>query len=135
MFNSVFILQLKHILTKKNCEMYFRARKNNTFSDLCVFQNGNTCNFGINQTFSTIYVRFLWNYQVFSSKKRLILSKLLMFFPNKILILFSFGKLTTIWLKITLKCTSELEKLIYFQFFTYKTVIFIQCYGFMCVSM
>ena len=31
MFNSVFILQIKHNLTKKNFEMYFRAGKTNTF--------------------------------------------------------------------------------------------------------
>ena len=32
MFNSVFFLQIKHIFTGKNIEMYFRARKTNTFS-------------------------------------------------------------------------------------------------------
>ena len=32
MFNSVFVLQIKHILTKKNFEMYFRAGKTNKFS-------------------------------------------------------------------------------------------------------
>ena len=69
MFNSVFFLQIKHILTKKNFEMYFRAGKTNKFSVFHV-ENGeiqsmlwfyvcfnrNTCNLG-----STIYVSFLWN--------------------------------------------------------------------------
>ena len=32
MFNSVFVLQIKHILTKKNIEMYFRAGKTNKCS-------------------------------------------------------------------------------------------------------
>ena len=32
MFNSVFFLQIKHILTKKNFEMYLRAGKTNKFS-------------------------------------------------------------------------------------------------------
>ena len=32
MFNSVFFLQIKHISTKKNFEMYLRAVKTNTFS-------------------------------------------------------------------------------------------------------
>ena len=32
MFNSVFFLQIKHILTKKNFEMHFRAEKTNRFS-------------------------------------------------------------------------------------------------------
>ena len=36
----------------------------------------------------------------------------------KCLILSPFCKLNTFWLKRTLKCTWELEKLIYFQFFT-----------------
>ena len=32
MFNCVLFLQIKHILTKKNIEIYFRAGKTNTFS-------------------------------------------------------------------------------------------------------
>ena len=32
MFNSVFSLQIKHVLTKKNFEIYFRAGKTNIFS-------------------------------------------------------------------------------------------------------
>ena len=68
MLNSVFVLQIKHILTKKNFEMYFRAGKTNKFSvfhvengeiqslwlyvcfnsvnvmALCIFQFRNTCN-------------------------------------------------------------------------------------------
>ena len=32
MFVSAFFLQIKHILTKKNFEMYFRAGKTNKFS-------------------------------------------------------------------------------------------------------
>ena len=32
MFNSVFFLQIKHISTKKNFEMYLRAGKTNKFS-------------------------------------------------------------------------------------------------------
>ena len=39
MFNSVFFLQIKHILTKKNFEMYLRAGKNDIFSVFHV-QNG-----------------------------------------------------------------------------------------------
>ena len=31
MFNSVFFLQIKHILTKKNFEMFSRAGKTNKF--------------------------------------------------------------------------------------------------------
>ena len=31
MFNSVLFLQIKHNLSKKNFEMYFRAGKTNTF--------------------------------------------------------------------------------------------------------
>ena len=31
MFNSGFFLQIKHILTKKNFEMHFRAGKTNIF--------------------------------------------------------------------------------------------------------
>ena len=31
MFNSVLFLQIKHNLTKKNFELYFRAGKTNTF--------------------------------------------------------------------------------------------------------
>ena len=60
MFNSVFVLQIKHNLTKKNFEMYFRAGKTNTFTVfhvengkisvnvmvLWVFQCRNTCNLG-----------------------------------------------------------------------------------------
>ena len=32
MFNSVFSLQIKHVLTKNNFEIYFRAGKTNIFS-------------------------------------------------------------------------------------------------------
>ena len=32
MFICVLLLQIKHILTKKNIEIYFRAGKTNTFS-------------------------------------------------------------------------------------------------------
>ena len=32
MFNSVFVLQIKHISTKKNFEMYLKAVKTNKFS-------------------------------------------------------------------------------------------------------
>ena len=39
MFKSVFFLKIKHIFTGKNFEMYFRARKTNTFSDFNV-ENG-----------------------------------------------------------------------------------------------
>ena len=60
MFNSVFFLQIKHILTKKNIEIYFRAVKTNTFSVFHVengeiqsmlwfyvcFKSRNTCNLG-----------------------------------------------------------------------------------------
>ena len=60
MFNSVLFLQIKHILTKTDFELFFRAGKTNTFSVfqvengkihvnvmvLCVFQCRNTCNLG-----------------------------------------------------------------------------------------
>ena len=39
MFNSVFSLQIKHILTKKNFEIYFRAGKTNIFSVFHVEDN------------------------------------------------------------------------------------------------
>ena len=39
MFNSVFFLQIKHISTKKNFEMYLRAVKTNKFSVIHV-ENG-----------------------------------------------------------------------------------------------
>ena len=51
MFNSVFFLQIKHNLTKKNFEMYFRATKTNAFS---VFHVEN-CNF---QSMLWFYVCF-----------------------------------------------------------------------------
>ena len=39
MFNSVFSLQIKHILTKRNFEIYFRAGKTNIFSVFHVEDN------------------------------------------------------------------------------------------------
>ena len=136
MFNSVFVLQIKHILTKKNFEMYFRAGKTNKFSVFHV-ENGE-----IQSMLWLLYeIHVIWvknklfhDLCTFSMKYMLILSKLLMY-ANKCLIVSSFCKLNTFWLKRTLKCTSELEKLINFQFFTWKRSKFSQCYGFMCVSM
>ena len=73
MFHSLLFLQIKHILTKKNFEMHFRAGKTNRFS-VFHLENGKiqsmfwfyVCfNAEIRvilfkkQTFSTIYVRFL----------------------------------------------------------------------------
>ena len=82
MFNYVFFLQIKHILTRKNFELYFRAGKTNKFSVFHV-ENGEiqsmlwvyVC-FNVeihvilvkNKLVSTIYVRFLWNYKVFMLK-------------------------------------------------------------------
>ena len=73
MFNSVFFLQIKHISTKNNFEMYLRAGKTNKFSVFHV-ENGKiqsmlwfyVC-FNVQirviwvkkQTFYTIYLRFL----------------------------------------------------------------------------
>ena len=39
-FHSVFFLQIKHILSKKNFEMHFRAGKTNRFSVFHVENNG-----------------------------------------------------------------------------------------------
>ena len=147
MFNSVFVLQIKHILTKKNFEMYFRAGKTNKFSVFHV-ENGEIQSMLWLYVFFNLEIHVIWRKNKlflrfvyvfneivrFFCYKRLILSKLLMCYANKCLILSSFCKLNTFWLKRTLKCTSELEKLINFQFFMWKTVKFSQCYGFMCVS-
>ena len=129
MFNSVFFVQIQPNLTKKNFEMYLRAGKTNTFS-LFHVQNVKI------QSMLWFYVRFnvemrvIWVknknilrfmyvfYDIINSgKKGLILSKILKFYANKCLILFYFSKLTTIGLKRTLKCTSELEKIIHFQIY------------------
>ena len=83
MFNSVFFLQIKHILTKKNFEMYFRAGKTNIFSVFHV-ENSNiqsmlwfyVCfNVEICVTYvkNQLFLRFMYvfyrNYTGFSGKK------------------------------------------------------------------
>ena len=68
-----------------------------------------------------LFLRFMYVfYEIirFFGYNSVILSKLLMFYANKCWILLSVCKLNTFWLKRTLKCTWELEKLIYFHFFT-----------------
>ena len=69
MFNSVLSLcKLNTFLTKRNFEIYFRAGKTNIFSVFHVEDSKNSVNVMVlwgrviwvkNQTFSTIYVRFL----------------------------------------------------------------------------
>ena len=51
MFNSVFFLQIKHVLTKSNFEMYLRSGKTNIFS---VFHVEN----GKNQSMLLFYLSF-----------------------------------------------------------------------------
>ena len=83
MFNSVLFLQIKHNLTKKNFEMYFRAGKTNTFPVFHV-ENGKiqsmlwfyVC-FNVeirliwvkNKLFLRFMYVFYWNYKVFLVKK------------------------------------------------------------------
>ena len=43
MFNSVLFLQIKHILTKTNFELFFTAGKSNTFSVFQVESGNSQC--------------------------------------------------------------------------------------------
>ena len=61
MFNSVFFLQIEHILTKKNFEMHFRAGKTNRLSVFHV-ENGKIQS-------------MLWFYVFFNVEIRVILVK------------------------------------------------------------
>ena len=108
MFNSVFFLQIKHILTKKNFEMHFRAGKTNRFSVFHV-ENGKIQSMLWFYVCFNVEIRVIWVknklflrfmyvfYEIISffGSTRLILSKLLMFYANKCSILFSFCKLNT----------------------------------------
>ena len=73
MFNSVFFLQIKHNLTKKNFEMYFRATKTNAFS---VFHVEN-CNF---QSMLWFYVCFNVVIRVIWVKNKLFLRFMYVFY-------------------------------------------------------
>ena len=72
MFNSVFFWQIKHILTKKNFEMHFRAGKTNRFSVFHVENNGKIQS-------------ILWFYVCFNVEIRVILVK------NKLFLRFMYG--------------------------------------------
>ena len=107
MFNCVLFLQIKHILTKKNFEMYFRAGKTNKFSVFHV-ENGEIQSmlwFYVNVEIRGLKTNFFYDLCKFSMKlscfSMLILSKLLMFYANKCLILSSFWKLKTKRTEIT----------------------------------
>ena len=109
MFNSVFFLQIKHISTKKNFEMYLRAGKTNKFSVFHV-ENGKiqsmlwfylcfNVEIRVIWVKNKLFLRFMYVFyeitRFLCKKKWLILSKLLMFYANKCSILFSFCKLNT----------------------------------------
>ena len=64
MFNSVFFLQIKHILTKKNIEMHFRAGKTNIFLVFHV-ENGKI------QSMLWFYVCFIVEIRVICVKDKL----------------------------------------------------------------
>ena len=66
MFNSVSFLQIKHILTKKNFEMYLRTGKTNIFSVFHV-ENGKI------QSMLGIYVSFNIEIRVICVKNKLFL--------------------------------------------------------------
>ena len=66
MFNSVFFLQIKHISTKKNFEIYLRAGKTNKFSVFHV-ENGKIQS-------------MLWFYVCFNVEIRVVKNKLFLRF-------------------------------------------------------
>ena len=72
MFNSVFVLQIKHILTKKNFEMYIRAGKTNKFSVFHV-ENGEI------QSMLWLYVFFNLEIHVIWLKNKLFLRSMYVF--------------------------------------------------------
>ena len=59
MFNSVFFLQIKHILTKKNFEMYLRAGKTDIFSVFHV-ENGKIQSMLWFYVCYTVEIRVIW---------------------------------------------------------------------------
>ena len=73
MVNSVFFLQIKHILTKKNFQMHFRAGKTNRFS---VFHVGN----GKIQSMFWFYVCFNVEIRVIWIKNKLFLRFMYVFY-------------------------------------------------------
>ena len=73
MFNSVLFLQIKHNLTKKNFEMYFRAGKTNTFP---VFQVEN----GKIQSMLQFYVCFNVEMRLIWVKNKLFLRFMYVFY-------------------------------------------------------
>ena len=73
MFNYVFFLQIKHISTKKNFEMYLRAGKTNKFS---VFQVEN----GKIQSMLWFYVCFNAQIRVIWVKNKLFLRFIYVFY-------------------------------------------------------
>ena len=74
MFNCVFFWQIKHILTKKNFEMYFRTGKTNIFS---VFHVENNVKL---QSIIWIYVYFNVEIRVILVKNKLILRFMYVFY-------------------------------------------------------
>ena len=73
MFNSVSFLQIKHILTKKNFEMYLRTGKTNIFSVFHV-ENGKI------QSMLGIYVSFNIEIRVIWVKNKLFLRFMYVFY-------------------------------------------------------
>ena len=73
MFNYVFFLQIKHILTRKNFELYFRAGKTNKFSVFHV-ENGEI------QSMLWVYVCFNVEIHVILVKNKLFLRFMYVFF-------------------------------------------------------
>ena len=73
MFNSVFFLQIKHILTKKNFEMYLRTGKTNKFSVFHV-ENGKI------QSMLWFYVSFNVEIRVIWVKNKLFLRFMYVFY-------------------------------------------------------
>ena len=73
MFNSVFFLQIKHILTKTNFEMYLRTGKTNLFS-LFHVENGKI------QSMLWFYVTFNVEIRVIWVKNKLLLRFMYVFY-------------------------------------------------------
>ena len=73
MFNSVFFLQIEHILTKKNFEMHFRGGKTNRFSVFHV-ENGKI------QSMLWFYVCFNVEIRVIWVKNKLFLRFMYVFY-------------------------------------------------------
>ena len=73
MFNSVLFLQIKHILTKRNFEMYLRSGKTNIFSVFHV-ENGKI------QSMLFLYLSFNVEMRVFWIKNKLFLRFMYVFY-------------------------------------------------------